>query len=182
MNKESIKQYIRQVAENTSRSITVAKVVAVNSRECEVEPLYGDARIKHVRLNANINGSDGIVMQPAKGSIVLVAHITEYDSAVIMCSELDKVIAKVGSSSYEMKDGEILFNDGNNDGVVNIGPLVDKMNAIEKKVNALVNNYNAHTHGGVAPGGSVTSTTPSLVAGTLITTKQSDIEDTNLKH
>lgn len=182
MSKQDIKEYIRQVAENNSRDLTVAKVVAVNGRECEVQPLDGSAAMKHVRLNADIKGDQGIVVEPAKGSVVLVAHISENDHVVVMCSEVERVKVVVGQSSYEIKDDVILFNDGDNDGVVNIKPLVKKLNALEDDLNSLKNLFKTWVPAPSDGGTALKTLVSTWFSKTLSKTTKSSIEDVKVKH
>jgi hypothetical protein len=79
-------------------------------------------------------------------------------------------------------DGEIVLNEGSYGGLIKISELLNKLNAVENKVNTLIQKYNTHTHPGVSPGGSSTAPTLQTETGVLTVTKKEDIENPKVKH
>lgn len=80
-----------------------------------------------------------------------------------------------------VKCDSFVFNDGELGGLVKVIDLTEKLNNIEKLLNDLITKYNAHTHNVTAVG---SPTGPSLAqeTGTLVPTKQNEIEDEKVKH
>jgi hypothetical protein len=76
---------------------------------------------------------------------------------------------------------EVVWNGGNNKGLVKLPELIDKLNAIENKVNDIITWTATHTHAGVTPGGG-TSGVAVGVTGTLTTTQEGDLENEKIKH
>lgn len=76
----------------------------------------------------------------------------------------------------------VIVNSGNNDGVVNINELTDKLNNLIKELEALRMAFNTHTHPGVQLGSSVSSTPLIPHNNTFSTFNKSDYEDTKFTH
>lgn len=148
-----------------------ANVVSVDETAltCVVQTLNDDAPMSDVRLKAAIdNVTDGIVEIPVVGSTVLVCLIgnDENTAFVVKCSSVSKVVMFGGSKG----------------GLINIGDLVSKINAIENKLNSVINTFNTHVHSGVTTGPGSSAVTPTTVAGTLTPTNRTDIEDVKVTH
>lgn len=141
----------------------VVKLVDEEELTCVVE-LVDETEIPDVRLKAAIDGiTDGLVQIPMVNSTVLVAIIGNSINTrfVIAFSQVEKVI----------------FFEGSNDGLTKINPLVQKLNALENKVNDLITFINSHSHAGNgAP------PTPTYAGGTLTATEKEDLEDTKVLH
>lgn len=151
-----------------------AKVKSVNGETCTVE-LEG-LTLTDVRLRAVVNGENSkILVTPKTDSCVLVVDLAGDLSqlAVVGYSEVEKI---------EVDTDKIIFNGGNNEGLIQIKKLTDKLNE-------LVNKFNQHTHPGKFSGmiGSIP------VSGTIEATSipmqipepffvKSDYEDTKITH
>jgi|GEM_PF-760468 len=109
---------------------------------------------------------------PKIGSKVLVAKINHSDAYVAMFSEIDRV---------EMAaDDTIVFNKGENGGLVKVEALTERLNLIEKAFNDLLDEYKTHNH--KHPQG---PTTDFLVPSTqeeIEETLRSDIENDKITH
>jgi hypothetical protein len=177
-----IAEYIRMLARQEGTRIYPATVTAVNGSTCDVTPLSGDAELEQVRLNSDVSNDLGILCTPTVGSIVLVAEISETDALVVMFAEIDKISLKIGASTLEITDGLIEMNGGNNDGLVVVGDLVSKLNAIEQDINNLKAAFSAWV---VLPndgGAALKTAAATWYAATLTQTQQSDIENTKVTH
>jgi hypothetical protein len=151
-----------------------------------------DVEIPDVALSAGV--CDGLVILPAKESTVVIAEtIHSPVRFVILYSDIDKILLQVGDSGLTIWNSaqngkqEIQFNDGSYGGLIQIQPLVDKLNALEKSLNDLIDSFNQHTHsvGGVMGGiASVTSLVPSSLNTGKInpTTQKSDLENPLITH
>lgn len=126
----------------------------------------------------------GFCFIPKTDSTVLVSRIAGSNMMfVAMFSQVDKVLLSVGETQIEVGADEITFNGGENDGLVKIKELTEK-------VNALIDTFNAHVHSGVivgvsggsgapAVGASGNSTAPTATATKL---NKSDYENEKIKH
>lgn len=157
-----IREKIKRIAKgNSSIACFTAKVKTVNGDTCDVE-LEG-MKLTDVRLRAVVNGEDSkILVTPKIGSHVLVVDLSGNLSqlAVVGYSEVEKI-------EIDATD-KIIFNGGNNKGLIQIEKLTQKLNE-------LVIAINAHTH---PVSGNATGT----MVNTLSTFRSSDYEDTNITH
>lgn len=167
-NNNSIKQAIRELTKTDDVLYSVlckVKSVDTTNNTCDCEPINGDADLLEVRLMAQ--STDGFLIIPTVNSTVVVTMINKYTGYVAMFSGIEK----------------IKLNGDNYDGLVKIGDLVDKLNALENKVNSIINTFNTHTHPYVnvsTPATTSPSTSP--VAGTLTPTQQTELENTTCLH
>lgn len=69
----------------------VAKVTAVNTtkRTCDVEPLDGTATLFDVRLQAFLDNTEGVVLFPKNGSMVVVTLLSVESAFVSLTSDID---------------------------------------------------------------------------------------------
>lgn len=109
-----------------------AKVCTVDSVDmsantCYCIPINDDADMQEVRLIAQ--QSNGFLLIPKVGSVVVVSMLSDSSFFVSMFSDID----------------EINLNGKNFDGLVKIGPLVNKVNAIENLVNSILNTLKTTT-------------------------------------
>jgi hypothetical protein len=186
MSKEQeIIRKLKEIAKQPLQTF-VASVQEVDEEQATITALpVGGPELTDVRLRAAIDGAeDGVILFPEVGSTVLVGIIgNDPDTAfVCRCSVVQKAKLKIGDSTLEISTEGFLMNGGSLGGLINIADLVEKVNAIENKVNDLIGKFNSHTHPGVTKGGDVTLVTPTLVSGTLTQTLQADLEDTKITH
>lgn len=157
-----IREKIKRIANgNGSFTCFTAKVTSVDGETCDVE-LEG-MKLTDVRLRAVMNGEDSkILVTPKIGSHVLVVDLSGNLSqlAVVGYSEVEKI--EINATD------KIIFNGGNNKGLIQIEKLTQKLNE-------LVIAINAHTH-------PVSGNATGMMVNTLSTFRSSDYEDTNITH
>lgn len=180
-----IKDSIKEIVGKTKLVLSIAKVVSVDGDVCTCE--LDGLQVSDVRLRAVLNGkSERILITPKKDSYVLVYDMSiglMRDFVVVSYSEIEKVNIEIGETSIEVKDGKICINGGENDGLVKIAELTNKLNE-------LVNAFNNHTHSGViteVSGGSGAPAvgTPGNTGAPVSTAKtftKDDYEDTKVTH
>ena len=167
--KESIK---KMTSKGGAGIVFTAKVKSVDGETCNVE-LEG-LTMSDVRLRAVVNGETSkILVTPKTDSHVLVADLSGDLSqlAVVGYSEVEKI---------EVDTDKIIFNGGNNNGLVKIEELTQKLNE-------LVRAFNHHTHtgtfsgtiGGSAAAGNIETITVSPFASNF---DKSYYEDTKVTH
>lgn len=152
--------------------------VSESNRTCVVTPTNGSPDIQDVRLEADYTedtstDSKGFFVVPAVSSLVIVTFLSKDDAFISAWTEIDKIVSK---------QGEWIFNDGSNDGLVKVIELTDKLNNIENKVNDLISFINSHVHTSAAPGSPTTPPVPTFTGGTLTTTQKAEIENTDITH
>lgn len=118
----------------------VAKVTKVDGAICTVQRLFDDMELEEVRLNCHSTENEGVVIVPETGSMVLITSIDGRCWFVSQCSKVEKITIDATATT----DG-IVFNGGNNDGLIQINKLTEKLNE-------LVRAFNNHTHTGTFDG------------------------------
>lgn len=154
-------------------NFVVAKVKSVNKDNCscEVETLHGVV-LYNVNLRAVIDGvTEGFVVFPSVNSLVLVGKIGNENNAFI---------AMFSTITDCWIDADIVLNGGDNKGIPKLQPLVEKLNALEQKVNDLIQFSSTHTHTGVTTGSGSTGVAMG-VTGNLSLTQEGDLENQNVK-
>lgn len=91
-------------------------------------PNNGDAEIFDVRLQSNVSGSLGFVCIPKAGSEVVVSFLSKSVAYVALFSAVDKIL--IDTPLIKINGGEL-------GGVPVVGPVVEKLNAIEDDINEL---------------------------------------------
>ena len=172
-----IAQAIKGITGAGQAPIFPAKVKSVSGTTCTV--VVDTLELTDVRLRAVVNNEqEQFLVTPKAGSHVLVADLSggNYrDLAVIAFSEVEKI--EISTSA------EVVFNGGENKGLVNIADLHSRLQALEQALNS-------HTHT-VSASGLGNMGTPVEVTGTAakITTSSTQFqgnydayEDSKVKH
>jgi len=160
------------------------EVVSVEGDVCTAR--LGTLEVPGIRLCVIEGGSKrGVLVTPAVGSVVMVADLScgeLRELAVVGVTEVASIDVRIGSTTVRVADGTVELNGGRNGGMVNVGDVVSRLNAIERDVNSLKTVF-----AGWVPvpqdGGAALKTAVTSWAGQQLTpTVQSDIEDTKVKH
>lgn len=165
--KHEIAEYIRKLAGtsgNGSFDTFVCKVKSVEEATCTVERVLDELEISEVRLNCHSTKDSGIVVTPKVDSFVLVTSIDGHSHFVSQCSEVEKITIDC--------NGDIIINGGNNDGIIKIKELTNKLNALVQK-------FNTHTHPATLGETPVTVSPTTSQASNF---NKSDYEDTKVTH
>ena len=175
---KEIKEVIKSIAGVQGMMFVMGKVESVGDETCSVK-IADRLVINDVRLNASADGNaDNILIKPKVGSMVMMADLSggELRSLVVISfSALDSMTVRF--------DGEVVINGGENEGLVKVKELTDKLNAIEKDINGLKTVFSTSWIPVVYDGGaSLKAAAASWAAQTLATTSQKDIENDMIKH
>ena len=178
---------IKEIQKRSVKGLELYSVIGIaeNVRSAEnlfdVVPLQG-AKILDVRINPVENSENGLKIIPKDGSTVIVTFLNQNEAFLSLADEVEEINIKVGNSTFNIKDSEILFNNGDNDGLIKINDLVTKLNNLENDINNLKTAFASWV---VVPsdGGLALKT----IAGTwfvssLTPTVKSDLEDEKIKH
>lgn len=178
-----ISDIIKQITRSrASRPVLLAKVddVDESTRTATVSPVDGSAKIYSARLQSSISATVGVCLVPAVDSFVLVVLFSENAGQIVGTTDIDKILFSVGEITGDAD--QITINGGNNDGIVKVVELTQKLNALENKVNDLVTYTATHIHSGVTTGPGSTGVAVTPVVGALTPTNQADIENDKIKH
>jgi hypothetical protein len=178
--KSSIKAMAKEVVSNYP--VFTAEVRAIDGDRCDLF-IDGSLEVKGCKLRAVINNNnEQVLVVPKTGSYVLAIDMSEgkmRDIAVFKYSEVQEINIKIGEQSFVMNKDGVVFNDGNNNGLIKIQELTNK-------INDLITKFNNHTHTGVivAVAGNATGTPGSTAVPTSTATpfNKNDYEDTKVKH
>ena len=185
MSDRSVKTAVQKLA-GTFKEDTVQLIIGTvesvdeDKAICSVK-IQNDVTLPNVSLQASI--CDGLLIIPVVDSTVYVLTSKYNTPLVIQWSDIDKFMLQVGDSYLEVNnDGTFQFNDGSFDGLVKVGELVKKINALENLLNGFISIYNSHTH--TASSFGAPTTVPSAIESQQINpiTQQQDIENDKIKH
>lgn len=109
----------------------VAKVTKVDGAKCTVKRLFDDMEIEDVRLNCSTTENEGVVIVPKRDSMVLITSIDGRYWFVSQCSEVEKI-------TIDATD-KIVFNGGQNKGLVKIEELKKNLDSLKQYVEAMQN-------------------------------------------
>lgn len=170
-------QVVRATVQSVDTDNWTAKVVTVEG---------GGERFQ-VRLRVIADGSDkGIIVQPKNDSEVLIGIVENNRSVcyLVQCSEIVLVRIEIGDKllieipedgKVKVKAQEVHF-DGSKSGLIDLKGLLDRLNAIEKDINALKTIFSGW---GVTPndgGGALKTAAASWYADLLDTTSETNIK------
>lgn len=169
---EKISGLIKRIAgtQNNALVLFEAKVKSVDAAAQTCTLTRYDTDFENVRLTVGFTGDSDLLVIPAEGSMVIAADM----SAPLM---RDIVVLAVSKSAG------IVFQGGQNGGLVKVKELTEKLNAIEKEINDLKT--------ALSPGKVQVDPTSSAILPTtfstwikekLTQTKQTDLENANFKH
>lgn len=149
------------------------KDVDKTERTCTFVPAGDDAERYNIRFQSLMGSIRGWVVIPVEGSAITVTFVNKSTGFVSLTEDIE----------------EIIYQGGSNGGLINIEPLITKMNNLENAHNALLAKYNAHTHITTAttvtlpaPIIGVISPTVATSTDTVIPTIRKDIEDKLFLH
>lgn len=183
-NRQTIREAIQDIGKADKVEVFSGEVESVDEAEATIDVrINEDIIVYGVRLRCVIDTTDGMYIVPAIDSHVVFAQIDGgQDYQLIQASVIDKVMITIEGTTVVIDKDGIVFNEGTNDGLVNVVDLVTKLNNLENKVNIIATTFNSHTHSGVTSGGQASGPSPTPITGTLTPTQKADIEDTKITH
>lgn len=144
-------------------------------------PLDGTANVVDVKMKTVANGDkdDFFIAVPKEGSSVIVIYETPITAFCVLAKEVEEFL--ITCNDVKVTTDSWVFNGGENEGLINIVGLTEKLNDLTDKVNDLITKYNAHVHTGVTTGAGVSSVTTSIETPAIPFNKD-DYEDTRILH
>jgi hypothetical protein len=126
-NIAKIQQGIQALGKHDAYEIETGKVDSIDEQNQCCDVLISDDLIRpQVRLKMAMGSDVGAYIVPKKGSYCIIAKIeggTDY--FLLQSSEIDKFWIKIGSMTFEMTKDGVVYNDGNNKGLL----ILDKVKA-----------------------------------------------------
>lgn len=139
-----IRTLIREIARGGSEAVLLTGTVTAVDKEkltVDVLPLADDAPVLGVNLQANQEGTVGVVALPRIDSYVVVGMLPGYATGVVLLTDdVEEVRVKIGDRSMKVTEDGIVLNGGENGGLINIEPFIQALNS-------LITAFNGHTHG-----------------------------------
>lgn len=174
---KEIKEVIKSIAGVPGMMFVMGKVESVGDETCSVK-IADRLVINDVRLNASADGNaDNMLIKPKVGSMVMMADLSggELRSLVVISfSALNSMTVRF--------DGEVVINGGENEGLVKVKELTDKLNAIENDINNLKSIFSSWVPVVYDGGASLKAAAASWASQSLQTTSKEDIENPKIKH
>jgi hypothetical protein len=131
--------YIANNAIDAKLKLIRATVTAVNEYTCDVEPLDGDAEVLDVKLRVIENSTEsGVGAFPKVGTIVLVLVANETDAYLLHAAEVERILIKQEGFRAEVDaTGNLVFNEGSNEGLVKLPVLQQEIAKLNSYLNAI---------------------------------------------
>lgn len=174
---KEIKEAIKSIVGVPGMMFVMGKVESVGDETCSVK-IADRIVINDVRLNASADGNaDNILIKPKVGSMVMMADLSggELRSLVVISfSALDSMTVKF--------EGDVVINGGENEGLVKVVELTEKLNAIENDINNLKSIFSSWVPVVYDGGASLKAAAASWAVQSLQTTSKEDIENPKIKH
>jgi len=148
--------------------------VDVEARTCSVSPLNEDPEIFDVRLQASIGSEVGWVIVPKVESFVIVTFLNNETAFVSCCTEVVNIFADVEET--------VIFNGGENGGLINVEDLVGRLNTIEQDINDLKDVFKSWVPVANDGGAKLKADASSWFGSSLEETERGDIEDEKIQH
>lgn len=151
-------------------------------RTCTCSPVNGDADILEVRLQASMNSEKGFVLFPKKDSFVYVGFFNKHSGIVVLTDEIDKAEITIQNTTMVMDQDGVVFNGGDNKGMVILDKIIDRYNKIENDINSLKQVLSGWTPVPNDGGAALKLAAATWYGQQLQTTNASQIENDKVKH
>lgn len=137
-DKKNIKDSIEKLASKSKSFGYVAQVLEVHNASCKVRILLSGLELPNVRLNAQPDKTEGLILKPSVGSKVLIDCLSDTDYYVTMYSQLDSMQLMLdGQKLFIDKNGIVLNGNQAGSYLTDINRLVDELNKIRNEINTL---------------------------------------------
>ena len=119
------------------------------------------------------------IVTPNGNRIWLNDKMYVYGSATIYAEGPVSINSK--AQAY-VNASKVIVNQGNNDGIININELTQKLNQLVSEIESLKAQYNSHTHSGIQSGPAVSGPVITPVTKPFSTFNKTDYEDSKFVH
>ena len=171
-----------------SAALLVCQVTAVDVKERSINcnPLDESAPLLGVSLQSGQEGEVGITIFPRVGSYVLVGLLADGNAgAVLLTDDIERLelAIKNGGKSLTLtatEDGFVI-DEGKHGGLVKVAPLTERLNALERDLNALRNIFTAWTPVPTDGGTALKTALNAWAAQPLPLTDRTELENERIK-
>jgi hypothetical protein len=156
--------------------LKLCTVDSINETERTIEctPVDDSAKLISVDLQAQQENTAGLLIVPKLGSKVLVGYLDKNNAAVLLYTDIDKIILDV--------ENTIVINGGENYGLVKVEKVTEKLNAIEQDINTLKTLISGWTPVAQDGGAALKTVLSSWSAQQLQQTGKEELENNKIKH
>lgn len=122
-----------------SVTVGIVKSVDTTKKTCHVTR-EGNTELLGVRLNAIVKDfADRVLIYPKVNSPVLCIMLENdpTQTYLLSCSEVESIEVTIGSSSFVIRDGEIILNGGSLGGMVILEKALSNLESIKEYVEAI---------------------------------------------
>lgn len=138
-----------QQFKNSGNVFFNATISNIQGNTCTIK--VDDITISNVRLKPTTDETeDENLLVPAEGSNVLVGSFSgDYKNLfVLQANTLSEIYYKIGEMSLKVNKDGIVFNDGKNNGLMNISEVVSWMKKVYNDMRTLKGQLSTHTVAG----------------------------------
>lgn len=175
-------EFVQLLTDRAKSQVKVQTVwVTVKEVDWNDKTMTATGIVDGLDFNEVLLGLGSVYVKPKKDTKCLVGMIENKDAAafLIHAEEVEELSVKVDKMLVDCTD--IVFNDGNNHGLVKVEPLTQRLNAIEQKVNEMLSTLQGVSIE-LAPSGTYPFAPIFSPITSLQQTAQNDIENTDIKH
>lgn len=183
-----IANLIRRMGGASAPAFLVCEVTAVNAQERSIDctPLDESAPLVGVNLQSGQEGEVGITLFPRVGSHVLVGLLADGNAgAVLLTDDVERVEMAIRSGGKSLtltatEDG-LVIDEGKHGGLVKVSSLTERLNALERDLNALRNIFTAWTPVPTDGGTALKTALTAWAAQPLPLTDRTELENERIK-
>lgn len=165
-----MRDFILRILREQSFYTERATVTAVDPQAmtCTVTTTASKTELFNVIIGAYRGATFGMYAIPVVGSVVAVAYYSRNEAYITKMGAIESVQLDMGTSEGEgvtltIIDGVITVNGGELGGLIAIADLTTKINDLVGTVDAILNDYAAHTHPTAAVGAPSPPTVPVVI-------------------
>lgn len=169
---------------NQADSVFSATVIEVDVKQLTCTIDYDGLELTNVRLlPTTTTAGEHLLIVPKKDTDVLVASAMGDLSNlwVIRVDTVEKIDLKCGDITLSVDSSGVVFNGGTLGGLVVLGELVSKLNAIEKDLNDLKTVFTSWTAVPNDGGGALKLAVTDWANSTLTVTQEADLENKKIQ-
>jgi len=144
----------------------VGQEIDKEKRTCTFVPSGDEAERMNIRLQALMSSERGFVMIPVEGSSIAVTFVNKHTGFVALTEDIE----------------EIVYQGGNNGGLINVEPLISKINALENDLNTLKKLIQSWVTVPSDGGAALKAVLSAWSNSNLSVSVRGDIENTKFKH
>jgi hypothetical protein len=165
-------------------TLCVVDSVDEDKRIITCSSMEDGTELTDIPLQIVLDSDKGLLIVPEKGSEIIIGYLDKHNPVVLLYSEVKKMLLNVDDTAVQIDKDGVVFNDGNNNGLVKIKTLEDNLDSLKKYVEgmntAITTGLNGVGVSTAASGSAGASAYQGAMAGKFIVIK--DMENEKVKH